>query len=265
MKLPTLDAVREELGEPLAPQMTYAVAALTLQVDGVRREAWSDKTELAVPLFESYPRGRVPPADIAAGVRSHKIIDDAAKTEARRCSTCVIRPGFQPCAVCVGTGAGSGRELPNICYACSGEGFVKCSVCDGTMRVVACSVRYVNDTPVRVRRAIVPAVDASIRPFLEAKINAEALWPPDHVFDPEPGLVASAYRGASAVRAQDESNGFFFGEAIAVCLEARSEVTTGLAAFTVRTFAVPILWTITDDRHEAFFYDEKGELQTVRG
>jgi hypothetical protein len=263
IRLPTAGVVNEHLGGAFAPTEVFGVAAIVLQVDGVRREAWSDATELAVPLFESYPRGNAPPPEISAPARSHKIIDDAAKIETRRCSTCVIRPGFAPCAVCVGTGAGSSPDLFNRCPACDGEGFLKCSACDGSMRVVACSIRYVNAEPVRVRRVLVPAVHASIRPFIEARIHADASWPDAQAVDPEPSLVASAYRGASAVRASEDFHGYFFGDALGQCLDARGDVTTGLARFNARTYAVPVLWTVTAERHTAYFYDESGILQVV--
>jgi hypothetical protein len=242
----------------------FGVAAIVLQVDGVRREAWSDETELAVSLFESFPRGQVPPPEIDQKTHSHKIIDDAAPSETRRCSTCVIKAGLSPCAVCVGTGAGSGNEQEDRCFACKGEGFVRCSGCDGSTRVVACSVRYVNDQPVRIRRLFMPAVDPSIRPFIEAKIDADATWPADHAFDPEPGLVASAYRGAAAVRSAEDFHGFFFGDAVARCLAGRDEATTGLARFAARSFAVPILWTPDTEHHSAYFYDVLGALQVVQ-
>jgi hypothetical protein len=261
MNLPTPEAIRAAVGESFAPSETYGVAALVLQVDGVRREAWSDETELSEALFESYPRGQVPTPELEE--TSHKIIDDAGKIETRRCSTCVIKPGFAPCAVCVGTGSGSGKDAGDRCFACEGEGFVKCSICDGTTRVVACTIRYVNDKPIHVRRVLMPALDASIRPYIEAKIIADATWPDDRAFDPEPSLVASAYRGASTVRSTADFHGFAFGDAIALCLQARSDATTGLARFVVRTYAVPILWALTRHHHSAFFYDETGALQMV--
>jgi hypothetical protein len=265
MRLPTPAVVRDEIGPAFDPKEIFGVAALVLQVDGIRREAWSDATELSVKLFESYPRGQVPPPDVLSATASHKIIDDAEKTETRRCSTCVIRPGFSPCAVCVGTGAGPGEQAFDRCYACSGEGFLPCSACDGTTRVVACTIRYVNDAPIRVRRTHVPAIHPSIHPFVEAKIHCDAVWPEDHAFDPEPSLVASAYRGASTIRNVDAIEGFFFGDALGWCLAAREEVTTGLVRFTAKTFAVPILWTVTGNHHTAYFYDESGTLQVVQG
>jgi hypothetical protein len=263
MRLPTPEVLRETLGSSFPSGSVHQVAALVLQVDGVRREAWSGEAELAVPLFEKYPPEPIPAPEIGAPGRSHKRIDDAVKTETRRCSTCVIRAGFQPCTVCVGTGAGGSDPTFPHCIACSGEGFVKCSACEGTTRVVACSIRYVNDAPVRIRRALVPPVDSSVRSFIEARIRPDATWSNEHAFDPEPVIVASAYRGAESVRAPEDFRGFYFGEALASCIAARSEATTGLARFVARVYAVPILWVLHGSHHRAFFFDESGAVQSV--
>jgi hypothetical protein len=266
--LPSPELVRARLGAAFSPASVFGVAAIVLRVDGVRRHAWSDETELGERLFAAYPRGAIPAPELVPESRNFKTIDDAETTNARRCSKCVIRPGFEPCPLCMGTGAGDDTKGHVKCYACSGEAFIPCSGCDGTTRVVACAVRYVNDHFVRTRRVIVPPVPPAIRSFLEARIAADAPWPEDYSFDPEPGMVASAYRGASAVRAAEDFHGFFFGDALARCLAVRAEATTGLARFEMSTFAIPILWTVTGDasrgeRHDAYFFDAAGELQHV--
>ena len=264
--LPKPEVVRARLGDAFAPSDTFGVAALVLSVDGIRREAWTHRAELAERLFETYPRGTPPAAELTeiSGPlsRNFKTIDDTEPTRIERCSTCIVRPGFAPCPLCLGTGAGFGADAYAQCVACNG-GFIRCTACEGTTRVVACTIRYVNDVYVRVRRAIVPNVHASIRPFLEARIAADATWSSEHAFDPEPSMVASAYRGASAVRAPEEFHGFFFGDALAQCLAARAEVTTGLARFESSTVAVPILWTATGEKHDAYFFDAAGALQHV--
>lgn len=266
--LPMPEIVRARVGSSFSPTEVFGVAAIVLRVDGVRRHAWSDETELAERLFESYPRGAIPAPELVPESRNFKTIDDAETTKTQRCSKCVIRPGFEPCPLCLGTGAGSGTDALAKCYACIGEGFIPCSGCDGTTRVVACAVRYVNDHFVRVRRVLVPSVHKSIRSFLEAQIAVDAPWSDAHAFDPEPGMVASAYRGASAVRAAEDFHGFFFGDALARCLDLRAQAMTGLARFETSTFAIPILWTVTGDpthgeHHAAYFFDAAGELQHV--
>ncbi len=266
--LPKPELLRAQLGASFAPSDIFGVAALVLCVDGIRREAWTDQAELAERLFKTYPRGTPPPAELSeiSGPlsRNFKTIDDTEPTRITRCSTCIVRPGFAPCPLCLGSGAGSGTDAYAKCVACT-DGFIPCTACEGTTRVVACTIRYVNDINLRVRRAILPTMHASIRSFLEARIPTDAAWPKEHAFDPEPSMVASAYRGASAVRAPEEFHGFFFGDAIAHTLAARAELTTGLARFESSTFAVPILWTVTGHKHDAYFFDASGALQHVHG
>jgi predicted component of type VI protein secretion system len=266
--LPSPEVVRERVGSSFSPTNVFGIAAIVLRVDGVRRHAWSDETELAERLFHSYPRGAIPAPELVPESRNFKTIDDAEATHARRCSKCIIRPGYEPCPMCNGTGAGSGSDPGAKCYACSGAAFIPCTDCDGTTRVVACAVRYVNDHFVRVRRVLVPQVSTSIRSFVEARISADAPWSKDHAFDPEPGMVASAYRGASAMRSAEDFHGFFFGDALTRCLDARAEATTGLARFETSAFAIPILWAVTGEptrgeRHDAYFFDATGSLQHV--
>ena len=265
LRLPTPEVVRSLLGESFRPSDVFGVAALVLHVDGVRREAWSHATELSERLFASYPRGDVPPPDAPDSVRGkYKTIDDAAATRTQRCSTCVINPGFSPCNVCLGTGAGSSPDAFSKCIACQG-GYVRCETCEGTTRVVACTIRYVNDSLVRIRRPILPALHGSIHPFIERDLAGDDAWPEEHAFDPEPSLVGSAYRGAAAVKAAEDFHGFFFGGVIATCLAARAELTTGLARFATSTFAVPILWTVSGEQHAAYFFDARGELRSQLG
>lgn len=266
-RIPTPELVRDLVGDGFSPTEVFGVAAIVLHVDGIRREAWSDDTELGESLFESYPRGAIAPPELGVA-RSFKTIDDAKETRTQRCSTCVIRPGNAPCAVCLGSGTGATSEPSDRCVGCNGEGYLRCATCDGTTRVIACAIRYVNDEIVRIRRALVPAVHPSIRPFIEARIPMDVAWPDVHAFDPEPTMVASAYRGSSATaRSAEDFHGYYFGDALAVCLASRADFTTGLARFEMRTFAVPIFWTVTHagdaERHEAYFFDPVGKLVHV--
>jgi pSer/pThr/pTyr-binding forkhead associated (FHA) protein len=262
-RIPTPEIVRDLVGESFSPSEVFGVSAIVLQIDGIRREAWSAETELGEKLFEAYPRGAIA-APVLGVARNFKTIDDAAETHTARCSTCVIRPGFAPCNVCLGSGAGATTEAFDRCIGCEGEGYLRCTACDGSTRVIACAIRYVNDEVICIRRALVPAVHPSIRPFIEARIRVDAPWPKVQAFDPEPSMVASAYRGSSAAtRAAEDFHGYFFGDALVACLQTRSEVTTGLARFDMRTFAIPILWTVTRDHHAAYFFDASGNLEQV--
>jgi hypothetical protein len=107
-------------------------------------------------------------------------------------------------------------------------------------------VRYVTDKWLNIRRAFIPNL-GSLRPKVTPLIDASAVYPPDHAFEPEPQVVASAYRGTSSVREPDFF-GFFFGDALAQAIAAIAELSTG----SVRTcFAVPILWLVYEGEKAA--------------
>lgn len=271
--LPTLERIAAGLAArgqalPASPTRVFGIAPIVMQVDGMRREAWTDPVELSPRLFDAYPKGIVPPPDIARGLveTTYRVLDDDVLARRTRCMNCVLRPGLGPCPTCIGTGAATsaGEDLVSRCLSCGGSGFAQCTMCEGTTQVVACAVRYVTDRPVRLRRTFVPQVGV-VRGFLEAELDADSPWPQALAFDPQPAFVSSAYRGASSARSEDDFHGFFFGDAIAACLGARNELTTGLARFDVRTYAVPTLWLVwetpTGEAHRAYFYDAKGALR----
>jgi hypothetical protein len=205
---------------------------------------------------------------------SYKLIDDERPSRTQQCLDCVVRPGESPCLACHGSGAvplnDSDSLLTVTCPGCNGSGFVPCRTCDGARQTVACTVRYVNDKPVRQRRVFVPQVNPSLRPWLEAAIDPAARWSEDLRFDPEPSFVASAYRGASTVRAEDEFHGFFYGDALARCLAERKQAGSGLAKYEMGTYAVPVLWLVRElgfasAEHVAYFFDVTRTLRLVRG
>ncbi len=283
-QFPTFDAVRAALaarGEtlPFRPTRVFQVAAIVLQLDGVRREEWSDDVELSPKLFERFPRGE-PPAPNEATVRwdaerSYKLLDDRKPFRPSQCMNCVIRPGSVPCPTCGGNGTIGSGDTRIQCLACRGEGSITCSVCDGERRTIACSVRYVNDRPIHIRQLFVPQVHDSLRPMLAAMIDPSVIWPSEQAFDPAPSLVASAYRGASAVRAADEFQGWYFGAARDAALIARDAIlrseAAGLARVEQRFYAIPVLWIIhesgqigTGDEHHGYFFDAVHELRHAK-
>ncbi len=277
--LPTLERINAFLSArggalpPPSPTRVFGIAPIVVQVDGLRREEWSDPVELSPRLYDAYPKGHVPPPDLTRGLveTTFKVLDDDTPARRGRCMNCVLRPGLGPCPTCIGTGAGAPVDdfvstLLGGCTACRGTGFSVCTMCEGTTQVVACAVRYVTDKPVRLRRVFVPQVGL-VRGFIESQLDADSRWPDTLAFDPQPGFVSSAYRGASAARAEDGFHGFFFGDALTACLGARNEMTTGLSRFDVRTYAVPTLWLVweqpTGEQHRAYFFDATGELREV--
>lgn len=275
--LPTFEAVRlalqkKELQLPFNPTRSFSIAALVLQVDGVRREEWTDDVELSPKLFARFPRGIVPsPDDKSLRVAtSYKVIDDTKPTRNAKCMNCILKPGSIPCHSCDGKGTILSGEAAIECFGCNGRGSIPCSICDGEQTSVACTIRYVNDRPVTLRQLFVPQVHDSLRPELVGALDAAAYWPEALRFDPSPAFVASAYRGASAVRAEDNFHGHYFGAALDACRAAKEASITGLARADQRFFAIPILWLIheghgTGDQHVAYFFDAARELHQVVG
>lgn len=276
-----LDSIREDLSihhRELAFPSTriFLIAPIVLQIDGVRREEWTDKVELSLKLFEKFPRGIAPsPSDAIVDDKSYKLLDDSQPTRTVQCMSCIVSPGSTLCPTCDGQGrlnVATEAESSPFCIACGGSGFIRCPVCDGERRAVACTVRYINDRKVSIRQVIVPQVHDSLKSALASAIDPSSAWSKELAFDPEPSLVASAYRGASAVRASDDFHGHFFGAARDAALDARNVLTAGLATQQCRFYAIPTVWLVQEtggigllDRHAAYFFDADGSLREVLG
>ena len=276
---PTIRTALESEGREFAfsPTQTFAIAAIVLKIDGVRREEWTDEVELSQALFQRFPRGIVPsPSDASALAQvdtSYKVLDDSKPSRTVRCMSCIVSPGLVPCPTCGGEGVlNVSGDTPSTCTACGGSGKITCAVCDGEQRAVACTVRYVNDRPVRIRQLIVPQVHDTLRPALTAAIDPDATWSEELRFDPTPSLVTSAYRGASAVRAEDNFHGHYFGAARDAAIAARDAAVSGLAGQRTAFYAIPIVWLVREsgeigifDQHAAYFFDPTGFVREVIG
>lgn len=275
---PAIRTALESEGRSFAfqPTRTFAIAAIVHQAEGVRREEWTDQVELSPKLFARFPRGIVPsPDDKGLSVEtSYKVIDDTQPSRTTQCMMCVLSPGVVPCPTCDGQGiiAVSSEDGTRACIACSGTGKIGCSVCDGERQSVACTIRYVNDRPVKIRQLFVPQVHDTLRPNLSGAIDPDSPWSEELRFDPTPSLVASAYRGATAVRAEDDFHGHYFGVAREACVATKDAAVAGLARFQQRFYAIPILWLIQEtggigvfDRHAAYFFDASGAVREVLG
>ncbi len=241
--LPTLDNIRAqpELAARLPavdPSHVYGAAAIVLQIDGLRREAWTDDVELSERLFDEYPKG-FPPAPDRSRAASYKVIDDEAPAVRQHCMTCILRPGYSPCSQCGGTG--TLREFMP-CPSCV-QGFGPCSTCDGTKVAVRVRIRYVNDTPVNLRQLFVPQLPPALRAYVERGIDPSAAWPEALRFQPEPEMIGTAYRGSSAVREPD-FHGFFFGEALQAATQSILQSTREVVGSEMRAYGVAILWLV---------------------
>ncbi len=260
--LPTLQAVRgnEELAARLPseePSHVYGAAAIVIQIDGIRRESWTDDVELSERLFASYPRGS-PPAPDRNTWGSYKLIDDEVPARRQKCMMCILQPGFSTCVACGGTGR-VGEFTQCECTT----GFVQCTTCEGTQATIGARVRYVNDSQVRLRHLFVPQLPKTLRSHLEQGIDPSAQYPESLRFDPEPTMVGTAYRGASTVREPD-FHGFFFGEALGDATRSISEVTRDVIGVEARAYGVAILWLVYERigtaTHLGFFINPEGKL-----
>jgi len=245
--LPSLDRARAELvgDDELAriiatdPSRAFAAAAIVLHSDGVLREQWDDDVEMSDALFARFPRGLAPAPAAANANATYKFIPDDAIARRGPCTHCSITRGKVFCPTCDGAGTVMSGDVPIGCAACASVGMIPCPNCDGSAVCVSVKVRYVSDKWLTIRRLFVPNL-GPLRSKVEPLIDPSDVWPAEHVFEPQPQVVASAYRGASSVREPD-FNGFFFGDALGQAISAIGELASG----STRTcFAVPVLWLV---------------------
>lgn len=274
--LPTYDDVRAAPDiVPLSPEPTHAfhVAAIVLQVDGIRREEWTDDAELSPALFARFPRDAAPPPNPAPPwtAKSYRVLDDTKPPRTTPCLSCAVTPGLALCRTCGGLRTAPLEDMDH-CPACNGTGRMECPTCDGKREVVSFTVRYIDDRPHRIRQVFVPQVHDSLRGELAAAILPDAIWAEELAFDPAPAFVASAYRGATAVRAADAFHGHYFGNALDAALAAKDASVAGVSMFRQRFFAIPILWLVQEgegldarERHSGYFFDSARRLRQVFG
>lgn len=282
--LPSLARARSLLPEDTQiasdPSQTFAAAAIVLQTDGVRREVWDDDVELSERLFEQYPRGAPPaPQLFTDGERNgpfsttlnYKMIPDDSIGRRGPCTNCAVTRGRVFCGGCNGTGQYFVSDIPSPCSGCNGTGMIPCGACDGSGIAITTKVRYVNDHQIRLRRVFVPNIGKTLIARVTSEIDPNAEWNPSFAFEPQPQVVASAYRGASAVREPDY-HGFHFGDALPRTLEAMAELSRekGIVLQANRCYAVPLLWLVygTDPSHASHVVlvaQPDGSLVSVSG
>jgi hypothetical protein len=230
-----------------APSRVFAAAAIVMKIRAIRRTEWLDEVDVPVALFQRFPRG-LPPRPQSLDVRaSHKLIPDDATSREGPCTHCaVVGEGRTFCPACGGLGkAMLGDEALQDCFACRGTGHVPCTACNGKGRVVHTQVRYADDQPISVDLEFIPHLEQRILRAIEDAIEPSSDWPEALRFEPQPQVVATAYRGASSVREPD-FHGFFFGDALPRALAALGQlsVENGIVMHEARCFAVPILWFV---------------------
>jgi hypothetical protein len=224
----------------------------------LRRESWEQEVELAPPAFERYPTTTPPvPEDFRAA--GYQLVDAARGTTRGKCKNCFLSPGTIICTRCFGNA--DGQDGP--CVYCNGMP-VTCSVCEGSGETVRATLRHVNDRPVAVRRAFLPALPDSVAADIAAIVEPGGERA-SRQFALQANVVESAYRGASALRAP-EYRGHQFGVALDAALQAERELDryTDVVKREVRAYAWPILvLRVEDSRWIAVLDDANGTLKIV--
>lgn len=243
--LPDLDRLAAKLGalrlhtpnpfdrEPdllaLTPAAVSKLAAIVLVRRVLVRRSWREDVEMPKAAAEALP---VEPPVVAEDWSPREHTYRVGVPGAMRCTHCPIRPGFGPCAVCVGTGKrptfASDNPMAMVRCDCDG-GFVRCTRCDGSATSYRVTLEHASDKTIFDRQTFVPSLVGSLTNDVRWKIDAvdapEALR-----FELTPTLVQSAYRGAMSA-AQPTFEGYDFLDAYARAtstLRASQAVAGGL-------------------------------------
>lgn len=235
-----VDLISEE------PTQARKLAAVSIDATVLHRDGWEQVRELSEGLVAKLPLGE-PPPPATFETKSYHVVREVLDATPRACTMCGVRPGFELCGACNGRGyvfraPDTSSSAFEACAACEKAGYVKCSVCDGSKRVVRARLRYIDDRLDVLRTTYVPSMTPRIDRALDEAFEA---WvdPPECLrFDPAAREAGGPYRGGQT-RAPT-FHGHDFGDA----LERAMRATNGLAGNgeelrrEVKTFAWPILW-----------------------
>lgn len=223
------------------PTRVAALAAVVVVGKGGRRAAWTRSAELSeLQLARLAKRSTEPRALVE---RTFAVLVDSAEAVPMRCTNCMMRPGYGPCPRCIGTGKMHNEHHQEadeqwIRCDCSG-GFVRCTLCGGTQRVLRVDVQTVTDSVIDVEEWVVPN-DIAV-----AAQTLRALGPPAttdaFACELESTRIESAYRGAAAMAAPR----FFDFELLDAAARARerlAQLTGTLSPLAARTYAVPFFF-----------------------
>jgi len=175
-------------------------AGILLVAEGATEESWTRREELSTDLYRelSSTRGPSPAEALSATFRE---IDTSQPIEPITCTNCRIHPGFGPCPRCSGVGVLLVRNMSNDttavedCPECE-DGFAPCTVCGGSTRAIAATIRYVNRTPLRATQLVLPEAVGNLRDVLLWGFPDPSSVPADLLVDLEGKATSSAYRGA---------------------------------------------------------------------
>lgn len=284
--LPSIEAARAELGElvtrpgwpfgsrvdlfQVAPVTVAPLAGVLVVGRALRRETWLEPVEISEALFERLSKGAPIEPPVGQDERDQSQLD-AASAKRADCTHCGVRPGLGPCPRCTGTGliARNDQNAPVWldCPDCD-RGFVTCTVCEGTRRMIAAQLRHVHDHPVVLRRLVLPELpewlDEAVRDLFASAGEPAA----ELAHDPEPTFSAAAYRGAMAASAA-AFHGHTLGKANQEAYDLRAAFayakdTTNAA---VRCYAQPFVigrWHVRGmDRTAVFLVSEGSQHACV--
>jgi len=241
-----LQAGREVDLLDVEPTDQQRLAMVALDATVLHRDGWEETKEMSEHLVSISPMG-VPPAPDTMIAKSHHVIREVLDAGPRICTMCSVRPGMELCAICGGRGV---REIPVAnnaqalvpCETCHGGGFVKCSTCDGSTRVLRARVRYVDDRINTLQYLYVPSMTLPIESALDQHFERWRRPPECLRFDPAPREAGGPYRGGPA--AEPSFHGHRFGDALQRALRAaRGLAGSGeILRQELKTYAWPILW-----------------------
>jgi hypothetical protein len=223
------------------PAAYAGLAALALDARVQTRRAFerpfvmSERAAGALPTI-------VPPAPRAFARADHRVLVEPVGP-ARRCETCVARPGRALCAACSSAGGpGFAFADPDLCPRCAALPAL-CPVCEGTCRAVDVRVLDVSDRARALAYVFVPSLpfelDAGVTRHLEAR------WPPPPAlrFELDAPARGGPYRAARQ-GATEGRWGYDFGDAVGRAQRALETLGADgqVGRRQVAAYAWPLLW-----------------------
>jgi hypothetical protein len=193
----------------LTPVASSKLAAIVLVRRVLVRRSWREDVEVPKTAAEALP---VEPPAVADDWAPREHTYRVGVPEPMRCTHCAIRPGFGPCAVCVGTGwRPSLGDDPGMVRCDCDRGFVRCTRCGGSATSYRVTLEHASDKTIFDRQTFVPSLVGTLTNDVRQKIDAADV-PEALRFELAPTLVQSAYRGAMSA-AQPTFEGYDFLDA----------------------------------------------------
>jgi hypothetical protein len=136
------------------PTIERPLAAVTVVARAQTRQVFDERMEISLALAEKLPRSAPKPSEAYEPATYRYFAHSAPE---RACSSCAFKPGFADCVACGASGR-AGDQPFTTCSACDGVGWVRCTACNGTKRVLPARIRRVEDRTHALRHTFVPDV-----------------------------------------------------------------------------------------------------------